>query len=35
VRRIDLRRIDFATVAHQMFESGADREQAVLDVGPD
>jgi choloylglycine hydrolase len=35
VRRIDLRRIDFATVAHQVLESGAGREQAVLDVVPE
>lgn len=34
VRRIDLRRIDFATVAHQVLESGAVREQPVLDVLP-
>ena len=35
VRRIDLRRIDFATVAPQVLESGAGREQAVLDVLPE
>lgn len=34
VRRIDLRRIDFATVAHQVLESGAGREQAVQDLWP-
>jgi choloylglycine hydrolase len=34
VRRIDLRRIDFAAVPHQVLESGAGREQAVLDVLP-
>ncbi|MFM7535552.1 MAG: linear amide C-N hydrolase [Acidimicrobiales bacterium] len=34
VRRIDLGHIDFATVQHQVLESGAGRRQAVLDIVP-
>ena len=34
VRRIDLRRIDFAAIAHQVLEPGTGRKQAVRDVWP-